>query len=222
VSVAVVEVVSLSEVFESVKHSLDQNTKVGAGIANLVLVVRDDDKGAVGSLDHQLLAAFLGEATVSHGHDLVDQVAVELDGHGDGKGQSCLHPGGVSPDRLPEVSAQLGEVLDEGYLVLDRLAVDPANELEVIESCQLSLKGPAEGERPGEAHSTVDLTARWCFRSADESDEGGFARSIATQKPYLLPALDPEGDPVEDRALTSTNGILFCDFPKLDHANSRQ
>ncbi len=221
-SVAVVKVVSLVEVFESMKHSLNQHSKMRAGIADLVLVVRDDDKGAVGSLDHQLLVAFFGETAVSHGHDLVDQVAVELDGHGDGKCQPGHHPGGVGADWLLKVASQLGEVLNEGDLVLDGLAVDTADEFEIIKARQLALKGPSKGQRPGKAHSSDDLTASRCFRSSDEANEGGLPGTIAPQKPDLLSPLDPEGDPVEHRTLPSPNGIFFRHFSEIDHVNSPQ
>ena len=217
-----IEVVSFVKVIKPMKHSLYQDPEVGAGVADLVLVVRDDDESAVGPLDHELFAALLGEAVIPHGHHLVDEVAVELNGHGDGKSQLSHHPGGIGPHRFPEVASQLGEVLDEGDLVLDRLAVDTADELEVIESGQLSLKSSPECQRPGETHPANDRPARRGLPSTDQSDEGGLARSVASQEADLLPALDPKGDPVEDRALASTNGILLCDFPKLNHpcANS--
>jgi len=216
-----IEFVSFVEVIKPMKHSLDQDPEVGACVADLVLVVGDDDEGAVGSLHHELLMALLTKASIPHGHDLVDEVAVELDGHGDGKRQSGHHPGRVGSNWLLKVAAKLGEVLDEGDLVLDRLAVDSANELEVIESGQLSLEGPAKGERPGEAHAAYDLTARGCLRSSDEAYEGGLTRSVSPKKADLLAPLDPKGDAVEDRALPSPNGVLLRNFPEIDHANAR-
>jgi hypothetical protein len=216
-----VELVSLVKVIEAMEDSRDKNAEVGAGIADLVLVVRNDNEGAVRPLDHQLLMALLMKAVVPNGHHLIDEVAVELHRHRDRKSQSGLHASRVGADRFLEVSPQLGEVLHEINLVIDGFPIDTADELEVIKSGQLSLKGPAKGQWPRDAHPTKDRSACRSLSSSDQADERGLARSITPQEANLLTALDPEGDIIKDDALAALNVVALGDISEFDHDEPR-
>src|SRR5581483_9348979 len=86
--------------------------------------VRGEDQAAVGALfEHLLLRAAL-EALVAGGDDLVDQVAVEIDGEGQGEIEPGAHAGRIGAHRLGQEFTELGEIVDVVADVLELLVVD--------------------------------------------------------------------------------------------------
>ena len=144
----VVEGEAFVDVGEEVEFSFDHDAGVVAVGLDEIRVVGDDDHRAVATLFKEFdLAAFV-KALVADGDDFVDEVAIELDDHREGEGESGAHAGGVALHRLAQVGSELGELLDEGDLVFGGGVVDAADEAEVVEAGEGALESAAEGERP--------------------------------------------------------------------------
>ena len=152
----VVEGEAFVDVGEEVEFTFDHDTGVVAVGFDEVGVVGDDDHRAVAALFKEFdLAAFV-KALVADGDDFVDEVTIELDDHGEGEGEAGAHAGGVAFDGLAQVVTELGELLDKRDFVLGGGVVNPADEAEVVEAGEGSLKAAGEGERPGNAHGAGD------------------------------------------------------------------
>ena len=179
-----------------------------------VHLVGNDDHGAVFSLFEEFDVAFLVKTMVPHGHGFVDQETVEFHRHGDGKGQSCGHSGGVTLDGFVEVSPQFGKVFHKGNAVLEVDVVDPTDQPDIVPPRQTALKGSPESEGPGNGAMSFDGPGMRRFRPTDEADQGGFTRSIATQDspPFSFP--DFQADFVEHLplGLAMVDGVAFADL----------
>ena len=75
---------------------------------------------------------FLMEPRVANREDLIDQIAVKLDRHRQGKREPRAHARGVGLHRLPEIGAELGELLNEGDGPIDIGAIDATDETQVV------------------------------------------------------------------------------------------
>jgi len=117
--VGVIELKTLFDIGEGMEFPAVEDDSVVAVVADEVGLVRDDDHGAVAAFFEEfVLAAFL-EAVVAYGDDFVDEIAIELDDHGEGEGQPGAHAGGIRLDRLVDVASEFREVLHIGNFVFD-------------------------------------------------------------------------------------------------------
>ena len=89
------------------KIDQDQYGRTVTVLTHIAWVVRDDDHGPVFALFKQLNAAFLMKTAIAHSHDFVDQEAVKLHHHADGKSQAGAHASGIAFDRFAQVAAEL-------------------------------------------------------------------------------------------------------------------
>jgi hypothetical protein len=79
------------------------------------------------------------EARVADCHALIEEEAVELDGHRQREGQPHAHAHRVVHHRFAQIQAELGELLDEGYLRLPVDAVDAATVLRRFDNVKQSI-----------------------------------------------------------------------------------
>src|SRR5437588_22587 len=197
-----------------------EHAGAGAMLADVVSFVRDDDHRPVTPLLEQLTPAFLVEAHVAYGDDLVDQKAVELDGHRDGEGQARAHPRGVGFHGLAQVLAKLGKLLDERAGRVEVRAIDSADEAYVVQSCQASLECAAEGEGPGHGHLAGHATAVGELRATDDADERGFSGAVSAEDPELVSLAHLHTDAVEDGVAPGARAVALDDVLQADHSPS--
>ena len=95
------------------QYSLSKHTESVTVLANVVRLVRHDDHGPVLTLFKQFKLTLLVKARIAYGNDFVNQEAVELNRHGNGKGETGTHAGRISLDWLPYVFPKLGEIPQE-------------------------------------------------------------------------------------------------------------
>lgn len=179
--------------------------------ADITRLVGDNNHSAIVAFFKKLvLAAFL-EAVVAHGHHFVDEIAIELDDHGECKGKAGAHAGGVGLDGFVDIAAQLGKILHVGNLVADRGVVDAADEAEVVHAGERALKSAREGEWPRNAHTAMDLAAGGPLGAADNADQGGLTCPVAAEDADFLARANAEVDIVQHGAFTSVDGIPLGD-----------
>ena len=219
--VGVVEMEAFLDGGEGVEFAAIQDHGVVAMGADEVGLVGDDDHGSVVAFLKKLVLAAGLEAVVAHGDDFVDEVAIELDAHGEREGEAGAHAGGISLDRLVEVAAEFGKILHIGDLVADGGVVDAANEAEVVHAGERALKSSGEGEGPGDAHAAENFPAGGPLCAADDANECGFAGTVAAEDADFFAGADAEVDIVEHGALPAVHGVALGDVSQLDHVPMR-
>ena len=91
------------------------------------------------------------------------------------------HAGRIAFHRLAKIYAEFREFLDESDLVLGIDAINPADEAQIVEAGERSLKSAAKGQRPGHAHLALELPAGRQLGAADQPDQGRFAGTVASE-----------------------------------------
>src|ERR1700722_15189294 len=76
-------------------------------------VMRDHDHAAAAAFFLECLSAPQGESRVAHGGDFVDEVAIEIDRHGEAESEAGLHAGRIGADRHFEIISEFGKIFDE-------------------------------------------------------------------------------------------------------------
>ena len=141
--------------------------------------------------------AALAKARIAHRQAFVNEKTVELDGHRQRKGQAHRHAHGIVLHRFAQVDAELGELLDKGHQRLPVLAIDAADEFQVVEAGQVGLESARESQRPAHAHATFDAPAGGPFGAAEQADERALAGAIAAQDAHVAAALQVEAQMVQ-------------------------
>src|SRR5438105_1291382 len=197
-----------------------EHAGAGTMLTDVVSLVRDDDHRPVAPFLEQLAPAFLVEARVAHGDDFVDQEAVKLDGHRDGKGKARTHARGVGLHGLAEVLAELGELLDERPGGVEIRPVDSADEAYVVQAREASLECAAEGKGPGDGHLAGHATAVGELRATDDADERGFSGTVSAQDAELVALADFHADAVQDGVGAGARAVALDDVLQADHSPS--
>ena len=125
--------------------------------------------------------------------DLVDEVDVEADAHRDAEREPRLHARRVSPHRLVQVRAELGEAGDEVEQIALVRAVDPRHESGVLGASQRAVEAAREAERPGDAAPPDHPPAIGSGGAGDQAQEGRLARSVPAQQREAPPPRDRHG-----------------------------
>ena len=115
------------------------------------------------------------------------------------------------------VAAQFCEILHVGDLVLDADVVNAADKPEVVHARERALETAAQGKRPGNAHAAVDGSFVRILRAADEADEGGLPRAVATEDAELLATVNPQIHAVQDRAQVALERVALGEIVDGDH-----
>jgi hypothetical protein len=194
-----------------------------------VVTVIFDEARAMGDDDHGLVSALLEEfdltpcreASVTNRHDLIDEIAVEVDDHGEGEGQSGAHPGRVKAHGLTEVFTQFGKVLDVVKFVFEGYSIDPTDEAEVVQAGQMSLKTTGKGQGPRDAHVAADEAFGRGLRSAEKPDQGGLPAAITAEHAKTLPAMHGKVHPVEHGVVAGLQRIALGDVVEEDQGVKR-
>lgn len=155
-TVFVVEGEAFFDSGEEVEFAFDHDASVVAMGFDEIGVVRDDDHRAVAALFKKFELAALAEAIVADGYNFIDEVTIELNDHGEGKGEAGAHAGGVAFNGLAQVGTKLGELLNKRDFVFGGGVVNATDEAEVVETGEGTLESAAEGKRPGDEHGAGD------------------------------------------------------------------
>lgn len=210
--------------FKSLVHSIkmmefpsQKNRDLITMLFDISRAMGDNDHGTIRPLLEELHLTLGLEPVIPHRHDLVDQIAVELDDHRDGKGQAGLHARGIFPHGLSKVRTQLRKLLNEGDFVLEAPIVNPADEIEVIQSGELFLKRPSKGNGPRNSHSANDFSPIRTLSAADEPDQGRFPCSVTPQNPDFLSSPDIKMDMIQYHPLPSQHRIALHNILDPNH-----
>ena len=122
------------------------------------------------------------EGPVSDGGDLVHQVGVEGQAHGDPEREARLHACRVGAEGPPQGRAQFGEV---GHKVEERGGLNPVDaghESGVLLTGQIGVEGTTEAHRIGDGAFPPDTPGGRPQGPGDELQEGALARPVAAQQ----------------------------------------
>lgn len=73
------------------------------------------------------------------------------------------------------------------------------------------MEAAREGQRPRDAHATVDTARREPIRARNEPNEGGFTGAVATEDADFLAALDLQVDLIEHGKVSPVNRVALGD-----------
>jgi len=205
-----------ADVGEGAELSFDDHRSILTVLFDEGGLVRDNDHGLVAALLEKFRLAFVAKARITHSHNFVNEVAVEVDHHGKGEGQASPHARGVKLDRFSHILAQLGKIFHVVELVFKRHIVDAANETEIVESGEVSLKTPGKGQGPGDAHIAADESLGGWFYTADQSHQRRFAAAVAPEDAHALAAMDGEIHLVKHGMLAAVQRIALGDVVEED------
>jgi hypothetical protein len=144
----------------------------------------EDDVGARELVD-ECLAALLAELRVTHGHDLVDEVHVEIEGHAQAEGEPRAHARRVRLHRQLEVVADLGElahVVDLAAHLAAPGTVDAADELAILAPAEVGVQPAGQANGEGDARVGDDLAAVRGVDAAQQPQQRGLAGTVAADE----------------------------------------
>lgn len=211
-----VVVEAFADVGEGVQLAFHDDCGVLAVLFDEGRFVRYDDHGFVPALLEKLCLALIAEARVPHRHHFIDEVTVKVDHHGESESKSSTHARGIKPHRLPHVFAQFGKVFHVVKFVFERDVIYTADEAEVIEAGQMTLKSAGKSQRPRDAHVAPDETFGGRLDPADEAHQRRFAASVAAENANPLAAVNREVDPVKNGVLAAVERISLGDVVNED------
>ena len=213
----VVERESLIHGGKEMQLSFDDHPSIVAVGFNKICTMGHNDHGSISALFEELdLAAFV-KALVADGDNFVDQVTIELNDHRKREGKSSAHAGGVALHGLAQVGTKLGELLDKRDFVFGGGIVNPADEAQIIQTCERPLKAAAKGERPRDPHRASHRPRSGTLGSTNKSDEGGFATAVTAEYADFFSATHPQVNVVQDDPIATVNGVALINVRKLNH-----
>lgn len=172
-----------------------------AVFADVGHTVTDKDEGSTaGEKAVDALLTFGGEVGVAHGHNLVDQKNLGLDGGGDAEAEAREHTGGVLVDGGVDEGADVGEVDDvvhQGVHLAAGLALEDAVEDDVFAAGEFGTETCAEGEHHGDAAMDADNAGIAAVDAADDGKQRRLAAPVVADEPDLLTTADGKVDIVQ-------------------------
>lgn len=127
--------------------------------------------------------AFALECFIPYRQGFVNDQYVGFDIDGGRKGQSHIHPAGISPHRLVHEGADIGESGNPVKAAADFVVRHPHDggvEVNVFLASELRIETRAQFQERRDPPSDVDFTVAGRQGSADELQERGFSGTIAT------------------------------------------
>src|SRR5580658_9239882 len=109
--------------------------------------VRSKNQRAVCPFLKQFLMTPLLKTIIAGGDDLVDQIAIEIDGERQGKVEPPRHSCRIGLDRFGQEFSELGDIIDEIARLLKRLAIDAGDETDVVIAGQDAVYAAGQGHR---------------------------------------------------------------------------
>ena len=212
-----VEFEAIGNFRELMQATTQENADMCAMAFNKLGAVGDHDHGPVFPLLKQFDLTTLAKAIVAHGDHLIDEKAIELDDHRQGKGQAGSHTGRIRLHRLVQIAAQLGEILNEGNFVFDRGIIDAANEAQVVHAGKGALKAACEGQWPGNFHGPADRATGRVLHTTEQADERGFSASVPAEDAELFARHHPKADILQNRPLSPVNRVALGDIGNFNH-----
>ena len=199
-------------------------------------VADKDECGAAGEKAVDALLALAGEVGVAHGHDLVDEENLGLDGGGDAEAEARKHAGGVLVDGGIDEGADVGEVDDVVHQTLHFLAglsLKDTVEDDVLAPGEFGAKACTEGEHHRDAAMDADNAGIAAVDAADDGKQRRFATTVMTDKTDFLAAADGKidivqgGEPLDGGAVTNVlrqveDDVLEAVVAALDGEAHRQ
>ena len=165
----------------------------------------------------QSVFASLTEAIIARSRDLVDQIAVEIDGKRDTKRKTRHHAGGIAVDRLMKICTKLGKVFDIREKLLNILAVNPRNEARIVRSGQAGLEAARIPNRPGTGYGPLDHARSRCFNAGDETHQRRFTRAVRPAYPQAAPCWNREVQIIQDVLAELPDMIAFRNVFERNH-----
>ena len=162
------------------------------------VVADEQDRPAlpVAHLVH-LSHALLLELCVPHRQDLVDHQDLRIQVSGHGEGQAHVHAAGVALHRRVQKLLHPREVHD-GVEVPPNLRLahpkDGAVQIDVLPPRQLGVKARPDLQQTGDAPPEGHAPRRGLRDAAQDLEQRGLARTVASDDPDALPLLDLEGE----------------------------
>jgi hypothetical protein len=215
--VGLVEAKTFLHAWEGVELSAIQNDGIVAVGADEVRLMRYNNHGPVTAFLKKLVLTPGLKSIITNGNNLVNQITVEFDAHGEGEGEAGAHAGGIGFDLFVKVSTEFGKVLDKRDLVFERSIINPADEAKVIQTGERALKTTSKCERPRYLHTTMHRATGGSLGTANDANQCGFAGAIPTKHANFLTWTDAEVDVVENRALSSMHSVALGDVAQLNH-----
>src|SRR5216684_1545735 len=120
-----------------------QHERSGTIILDDLRYVGREYQAAISALIEQFFVRSTLKAVVADRDDLIDQVAIEIDGKRQREIEPCPHPRRVSDDRFGQVFAQFGEIFNKIAHQLERLIINSADQADVVVSGHASGNPPA-------------------------------------------------------------------------------
>src|SRR3989338_432286 len=154
--------------------------------------------------------SLLPESSVSRGSYFVRYVNVKIECERQPKLQARLHSGGVGFDRLIEGFTELGKLLNVGYTSGDVVfvAVNPAHKLGVLPASQRTLESATKTHRPGDAAVTFNASPVRRVAPANQSQQGGFSRTVTSDQPHVELGRNGEGNPLQNPLARAMIGLV--------------
>src|ERR1700730_12359691 len=129
---------------------------------------------------------------------IVDEVAIEIDSHGEAEGETGPHAGRIGTDRHVEIISKFGKIFDEIDHAPQVGAVYPANEFDILAACHKGMKSAAEAKRPGDPEIAEDLARVGQLGAADQAQKRRFSRPVRAEDAVGVPRIERIRDIVEN------------------------
>src|SRR5438132_10928492 len=121
------------------------------------------------------------EALITGSDDLVDQIAVEIDGERQRERKPGPHSQRIGFERLRHKFFEFGKILNVIFDYVKGLVVNTRNEAHIVVSGQAPLEPALQAKRPGRRHGLVYFATRWKLDTAQESDQCRFAGAVTPE-----------------------------------------
>jgi hypothetical protein len=180
-------------------------------------VMRDHDHAAAAAFFVECLSAPQAESRVADGGDFVDEVAIEIDRHGEAEGETGHHAGRIGADRHFEITSEFGKIFDEINHAAQVGAVDPANEFDILAPCHQGMQSAAEAKRPGDPDIAEDLAGIGQLAAADQAEKRRFSRPVRAEDAIGVPLIEQIRDIVENDLAMVLSTVNFRHAGKPDH-----
>ena len=214
---AVVEGVCILDAIEIEKAALMKYTGMLTVRADDSGIMRDQDERAITALFEEFDMAPMTKPSIADRQAFIDEKAIEFDRHRQGESQAHCHTGRVVKNRLAKIDAEFGELLNKRHERPPLHAVDSADELQVVEPCEMRLKGTRERQRPTDAHAAVNASRTRQFRTAQQTDQRALSGPVAPENAKVSPAFETHGDMVEDSTGPMPGVVVLAHGLQFDH-----